>query len=85
MEKKDVPMDGSKYGDLAHKYYVPDENGDYVKVVSSGWEPLNIASDNFWESFSPDNEVLNSQSNYIWDSIMAKLLIEESAHKTREE
>jgi hypothetical protein len=54
MEKKDVPMDGSKYGDLAHKYYVPDENGDYVKVVSSGWEPLNIASDNFWESFNED-------------------------------
>jgi hypothetical protein len=31
---------------------------------------------NFWESFSPDNEVLNCPSNYIWDSIMAKLLIE---------
>ncbi|MCX6250000.1 MAG: trehalase family glycosidase [Bacteroidetes bacterium] len=33
---------------------------------------------NFWESYSPDNEVLNCPSNYIWDSIMAKLLIEES-------
>jgi hypothetical protein len=32
---------------------------------------------NFWESFSADNEVLNSPTNYIWDSIMAKLLIEE--------
>lgn len=32
---------------------------------------------NFWESFSPDNTVLNSPSNYIWDSIMAKLLIRE--------
>ncbi|PKL79293.1 MAG: hypothetical protein CVV25_08600 [Ignavibacteriae bacterium HGW-Ignavibacteriae-4] len=31
---------------------------------------------NFWESFSPDNTVLNSPSNYIWDSIMAKLLID---------
>lgn len=31
---------------------------------------------NFWESFSPDYKVLNSPSNYIWDSIMAKLLIE---------
>ena len=32
---------------------------------------------NFWESYSPDNETLNSPSNYIWDAIMAKLLIEE--------
>jgi glycogen debranching enzyme len=33
---------------------------------------------NFWESYSPDNEVLNSPSNYIWDAIMAKILIEEN-------
>ena len=32
---------------------------------------------NFWESYSPDNEALNCPENYIWDSIMAKLLIEE--------
>jgi glycogen debranching enzyme len=31
---------------------------------------------NFWESFSPDYETLNCPSNYIWDGIMAKLLIE---------
>ncbi|PKL82296.1 MAG: hypothetical protein CVV24_10785 [Ignavibacteriae bacterium HGW-Ignavibacteriae-3] len=31
---------------------------------------------NFWESYSPDNEVLNSPPNYIWDSIMARVLIE---------
>lgn len=30
---------------------------------------------NFWESYSPDYDVLNSPSNYIWDAIMAKLLI----------
>jgi hypothetical protein len=36
---------------------------------------------NFWESFSPDNEVLNCPSNYIWDSIMAKLLIEENSSR----
>ena len=33
------------------------------------------ANHNFWESFSPDNDVLDCPSNYIWDSIMAKLLI----------
>lgn len=32
---------------------------------------------NYWESYSPDNEVLNSPSNYIWDSIIARLLIDE--------
>ncbi len=31
---------------------------------------------NFWESYSPDNEVLDCPPNYIWDAIMAKLLIE---------
>jgi len=31
---------------------------------------------NYWESYSPDNEVLNCPTNYIWDSIIAKLLIE---------
>ena len=33
---------------------------------------------NYWESYSPDNDVLNCPSNYIWDSIIAKLLIEEN-------
>jgi len=36
---------------------------------------------NFWESYSPDNEVLNCPSNYIWDAIMARLLIEEYRKK----
>ncbi|MEN8250178.1 MAG: trehalase family glycosidase [Bacteroidota bacterium] len=30
---------------------------------------------NFWESYSPDNDVLNCPPNYIWDAIMAKLLV----------
>ncbi|MDP4282188.1 MAG: trehalase family glycosidase [Bacteroidota bacterium] len=36
---------------------------------------------NYWESYSPDNDVLNSPSNYIWDSIIAKLLIDENKNK----
>ncbi len=31
---------------------------------------------NFWESYSPDNEVLNCPANYIWDSIIASVLID---------
>jgi hypothetical protein len=30
----------------------------------------------FWESYSPDFPVQESPSNYIWDSIMARLLID---------
>ncbi len=30
----------------------------------------------FWESYSPDYPVQESPSNYIWDSIMAKVLLE---------
>lgn len=30
----------------------------------------------FWESYSPDYPMQESPSNYIWDSIMAKLLID---------
>ncbi|MCO6472770.1 MAG: hypothetical protein J5I57_03485 [Melioribacteraceae bacterium] len=38
---------------------------------------------NFWESYSPDNTVLNSPSNYIWDSIIAKVLIEKYRKKQK--
>lgn len=31
---------------------------------------------NFWESYSPDNDILNAPSNYIWDGIIAKILID---------
>jgi glycogen debranching enzyme len=38
---------------------------------------------NFWESYSPDNEVLNSPPNYIWDSIMARVLIEKYSNQIK--
>lgn len=31
---------------------------------------------NFWESYSPDNDILNCPPNYIWDAILARLLID---------
>jgi hypothetical protein len=34
---------------------------------------------NYWESYSPDNEVLNCPPNYIWDAIIARLLIDVDA------
>lgn len=38
---------------------------------------------NYWESFSPDNEVLNCPPNYIWDAILARVLIEEYQSKQK--
>jgi hypothetical protein len=35
---------------------------------------------NFWESYSPDNEVLNCPPNYIWDAIIAKMMIDRSSY-----
>ena len=32
---------------------------------------------NFWESYSPDNTVLDCPPNYIWDAIMARLLLDQ--------
>ena len=47
-----------------------------TKMVSSVTTQLS-KNHNYWESYSPDNEVLNCPPNYIWDAIIAKLLIEE--------
>jgi hypothetical protein len=58
-------------------------NYGYNKTASELTDKMMLAvttqlsrNHNFWESYSPDNNVLNSPSNYIWDSIMAKVLIE---------
>jgi len=34
------------------------------------------ANHRFWESFSPDNTQLNSPKNYLWDSIIARMMID---------
>ncbi|MBN3034364.1 MAG: hypothetical protein JW861_02170 [Bacteroidales bacterium] len=45
------------------------------KMVHAASAQLRI-NHNFWESYSPDNTVLDCPSNYIWDAILAKILIE---------
>lgn len=59
------------------------ENYGYTKLAGELKNKLMLAvttqlkkNHNFWESFSADNDVLNSPPNYIWDSIMAKVLID---------
>jgi hypothetical protein len=64
--------------------YVGLKNYDYQNIAKALADKLVYCvstqlskNHNYWESYSPDNEVLNCPSNYIWDSIMARLLIEE--------
>lgn len=49
MEKKDVPQDHGIFGQWHAICYVTDENGEYVRTTSSGWEPTNIANGIAWE------------------------------------
>jgi hypothetical protein len=55
------------YDDIAHQLA--------EKMMLAVTTQLSV-NHNFWESYSPDYTVLDCPSNYIWDSIMAKLLIE---------
>jgi hypothetical protein len=58
-----------EYNDLAHQLA-----GKMINCV----EVQLSKNHNYWESYSPDNEVLNCPPNYIWDAIIAKLLIDEN-------
>jgi len=49
MEKKDVPQDPGILGHVRVLCYATDENGEYVKSQSTGWEPTNIANGIVWE------------------------------------
>ena len=49
MEKKDVPQDHGIFGQWHAICYVTDENGEYVRSQSAGWEPTNIANGIAWE------------------------------------
>jgi len=62
------------YTDLAHQLASKMLNAAVVQLKKNH---------NFWESFSPDNEVLNSPPNYIWDAIIARMLIEEYQPKQK--
>jgi len=55
------------YHELAHKVA-----GKMMLAVSTQLKK----NHHFWESYSPDYPVQESPPNYIWDSIMAKVLIE---------
>ncbi|UCG26668.1 MAG: hypothetical protein JSV24_06715 [Bacteroidales bacterium] len=51
MKKNEVPQDddGLMEGKLKDLCYAVDENGKYVQVYSTGWEPKNAAMKQAWE------------------------------------
>lgn len=46
------------------------------RIIKAAQHQLSL-NHNFWESYSPDYEVLNSPPNYIWDAILARVYIDE--------
>lgn len=57
------------YGYHDHAVQVAQKNLDAVMLQLR-------KNHNFWESYSPDNEVLNCPPNYIWDAIIARVLMQ---------
>ena len=49
MKINDVPQDEGIYGKWHGVYYVTDENGEYTRSMTSGWEPTNVANGIAWE------------------------------------
>jgi hypothetical protein len=49
MEKDQVPQDFGALEGVRKVLYATDENGNYTKVKTAGWEPENIALDQVWE------------------------------------
>lgn len=51
MRKEDVPQDDANIleGKFKVVKYAVNENGEYVKVPSVGWEPENIALEQAWD------------------------------------
>ena len=63
MEKDKVPQDDENLLEGKKKLvqYAIDENGNYIKVLSSGWEPENIALTQAWEVINKKIETIKSQ------------------------
>lgn len=58
MEKNKVPQDDENIFEGHSKMvYALDENGNYVKVPTRGWEPENVALQQAWETIHERTEV----------------------------
>jgi len=62
MEKDKVPQDEGITGGVSREVqYAIDENGKYVKVLSTGWEPKNIVNDLAWEDIQEMVEIADEK------------------------
>ncbi len=58
MKKEEVPQDITKLekGPMNWVNYVTDENGEYTRAISNGWEPENIALEQVWDEVNANVE-----------------------------
>ena len=58
MKEKELPQDGSALADKMTREvcYVKDENGNYIKKLSTGWDIKNEALDETWEAIDKQLE-----------------------------
>ncbi len=62
MKKDEVPQDnGLLQGKTRDLCYALDEKGNYVQVLSVGWEPKNIAMVQAWEVINEQVEEIKKQ------------------------
>jgi hypothetical protein len=61
MQKKEVPQDKGLLGAWHEVSYAVDDDGKYVQVPSSGWEPANIANNLAWQKIHQEIEEIRSQ------------------------
>jgi hypothetical protein len=61
MRKDEVPQDQGIAEGLKEVTYAVDDNGDYVMVPSTGWEPKNISNYQAWEVIAEQIETARLQ------------------------
>lgn len=62
MRKDKVPQDEGITGGVTREVqYAIDENGKYVKVLSTGWEPKNIVNELAWEDIQEQVDIANEK------------------------
>jgi len=61
MQKNEVPQDGGYLKVTREVCYAVDENGNYTKVLSDGWNPKTYALEQVWEQINENLQNLKQQ------------------------
>jgi hypothetical protein len=54
MRKEEVPQDAELFGHWREVAYAVDRDGNYVIAPSAGWEPANLANQQYWRKLYAD-------------------------------